>query len=291
MEGVTVSGCRILKYAILLSMLCVPLGCEKSEAPSAAGQTQPAVEKSQTVAELADEAERKFMAAQLDESLAAINKALALDPDSEIPLLWRARVYIALRKHEEAIEDLSQILTSNPKSVDARWERAKAYYENGDYIDAEYDLSVSVQTEQGVSAYRAYSLVDLCLDRWHRSIASLMLLTEVRGNAEIPVTSHVLLAYVYAGAMDSRVRDGKLAMDHAETARLLSERNTSIVCSALAMANAELGNFEEAVAWQEKAKTMAHEIELNQVEEWLALYKSGRPIRAPGRELAQGFGF
>ncbi len=215
MEGLTVSGRRILKHAILHSMLCVPLGCEKSEAPSAARQAQPAVEKSQTVAELADEAERKFMAAQLDESLAAINKALALDPDSETALLQRARVYIVLKKHEEAIEDLSRILTANPKSVDARWERAKAHYRNGDYIDADHDLGIWFQTERGNYLYRAYSLVDLSLDRWHRSIASLKSLTEVRWNVEIPVTSHVLLAYIYAGAKDSSVRDGNLAMEHS----------------------------------------------------------------------------
>ena len=59
-------------------------------------------------------------------------------------------------------------------------------------------------------------------------------------------------------------------MDHAET---------------VAMAWAELGNFEEAIAWQNRALDLGTEreptTELDLARRRLALYQRGEPCRAP----------
>ncbi len=93
------------------------------------------------------------------------------------------------------------------------------------------------------------------------------------------------LARLMAAAPDARVRDGRRAQSVAET--LLEAQPTVDRAETLAMALAEVGRFEEAVAWQRHAieevqrggsATLAQEMEGN-----LKLYERGRPCRTPWR--------
>ena len=62
-----------------------------------------------------------------EEALEAINEALNNDPSSEMDLLIRASIFMAMKKYEKALSDYSQIIKLNPESKVAYLQRAKCY--------------------------------------------------------------------------------------------------------------------------------------------------------------------
>jgi tetratricopeptide (TPR) repeat protein len=88
-------------------------------------------------------------------------------------------------------------------------------------------------------------------------------------------------AWVLATSPEDRYRNGPVAVAAATRAAELTNWNDGDVLSTLAAAYAEIGNFESAVRWQERAleriATEGRDVKRNQ--ERLALYKSGKPFR------------
>lgn len=91
--------------------------------------------------------------------------------------------------------------------------------------------------------------------------------------------SHAGLAWVYASCIDDSYRDGKQALESATTACELTQWKEWSSLATLAASHAELGDFGEAVRWQNKALEIAPDKEKTKMTERLDLYKSGKPYR------------
>jgi len=87
------------------------------------------------------------------------------------------------------------------------------------------------------------------------------------------------LAWVLATSADPADRDGAEAVRWAARAAELTAHKNAGVLDTLAAAEAEAGNFSEAVVWQRWALRLASPEERPGFEERLALYLEGRPYR------------
>src|SRR5262245_48080016 len=88
---------------------------------------------------------------------------------------------------------------------------------------------------------------------------------------------HTALAVLLAACPDAMVRDGKKALEVAQRAYELAKGPTEL--AALAAAHAELGEFDQAVEWQEKAIAAAAKTSADQYRERLKLYQDKKPYR------------
>jgi len=85
------------------------------------------------------------------------------------------------------------------------------------------------------------------------------------------------LAVLLAVCPDATVRDGKKALEAARRGHELAKGPTEL--AALAAARAELGEFDQAVEWQEKAIAAAPKTLSDQYRERLKLYQDRKPYR------------
>jgi hypothetical protein len=89
------------------------------------------------------------------------------------------------------------------------------------------------------------------------------------------------LAWVLATSADPAQRDGALAVRWATQAAELTGHKNPGILDTLAAAQAEAGNFAEAVTWQRWALRLSPPEERPALEERLDLYLAGRPYREP----------
>jgi tetratricopeptide (TPR) repeat protein len=91
--------------------------------------------------------------------------------------------------------------------------------------------------------------------------------------------AHNNLAWLLATCPDAAVRDGRRALAHAMRAIQLAGDDDVMILDTLAAAHAELGDFDEAVRWQERAVRMASGRTKDVLAARLGLYKQGQPYR------------
>jgi len=95
----------------------------------------------------------------------------------------------------------------------------------------------------------------------------------------------VLLAEVLAASEDDSVRDGAMALNLATN--LFQRAQTPAHGAVVALAYAATGDFEQAVAWQQRLidnlERAGAGAALPDARERLAAYQAERPIRAPWR--------
>lgn len=99
------------------------------------------------------------------------------------------------------------------------------------------------------------------------------------------VMSHNNLAWILATSRQAAFRDGKKAVEHATRACELTDWKNPWYLDTLAAAYAEVGAYQSAVDWQEKAVASASsfsEEELPLVRKRLALYRGRQPYREHG---------
>ncbi|MCG8587425.1 MAG: tetratricopeptide repeat protein [Pirellulales bacterium] len=90
------------------------------------------------------------------------------------------------------------------------------------------------------------------------------------------------LAWLLATCPEASIRDGKRALEHALVAADLSSTDNFATLEALAVAYAEVGNFEKAVELQQKAVSMADGKRKGKLIERLELFKRNEPYRDHG---------
>ena len=88
------------------------------------------------------------------------------------------------------------------------------------------------------------------------------------------------LAWLWATCPEESYRDGKRAVEFATRACGLSDWKEAFNLRALAAAYAEVGEFDKAVEWEEKAiQLYANADDRKKGEERLKLYKDKKPYR------------
>ncbi len=250
---------------------------------------------------------------KLPEAVQSLNEAITVEPEDRNSLVFRARLQILQSEFELAREDVEQALKLQPQFPQAVLLRSlisAAQQRFGDAINdlrplvrrnpenVELKLQLATYYEADrrlTSAIQLYSeVVEADPDQW--------LAQRRRGDAHLsqgrqreavqdyetalqlqPEDSGILnnLAWVLATSPDDELRDGNRAFELAQTACELTGYQQAHILSTLAASYAEMGNFEEAVQWSQKA------VELNPDEEQLAKELASYQDQEPWRERQQ----
>jgi tetratricopeptide (TPR) repeat protein len=185
-------------------------------------------------------------------------------------------------RSNEAMEHLTRAVNFQPSYVEARLALAEGLRRAGrpqpaleQYKEAAAVSPRSVQAQVGY----ALTLVDL-----HRYQDARTWLTEaVERYPDQPELAH-MLARLLASAPDDRVRDGRRAMEIIQV--LLKDQKGTDLGETMAMAFAELGDYERAAGVQRGVIAAARSAGLQQavrrMEENLRLYEHRRPCRTLG---------
>jgi tetratricopeptide (TPR) repeat protein len=190
----------------------------------------------------------------------------------------------AAGRDREAIDAFSAAVRNDPAYVEARLSLADALRRSGHMEESLPHYAEVIRVSPAVSQARfGYAMALVRLKRYQQ--ARDRLADDVKTYPDQPGFAHAL-ARLLAAAPDDRVRDGRRAMTLMQ--ELLKTQRTIEMAQTMAMAFAELGQFEEAVSWQreaiEAAKQAGRQDVAARMEENLRHYASGQPCRAPWRE-------
>jgi len=212
------------------------------------------------------------------ESLAVCERLVAIDPTSAVAHNNLGNALKSLGRFEEAIARYKEALRLNPNFAEARsntgvvmqalgrFEEAIANYEEAQrlkpnlaitHINWGAALRESGRFEQAAVHFEeALRLEPDNYRAWNH------------------------MAWLLATCPDAQVRDGKRAVELAERASWTTGYEDSAALDTLAAAYAELGDFDEAIRWQEKAVQLAPDHKVDRLRGRLEIYRSGKPFRA-----------
>lgn len=176
--------------------------------------------------------------------------AAALDPSSRPAQLGLARSLGRSGDFAAAADAFSQAIALDPSDLGARYGRAMALLLGGQPANARDALEQDLNDSPGT----------------------------------LPLLH--LLARVLATASDPAVRDGQQALKLA--LQVFGEQKNLAHAETVAMAYAEIGDFDQAIAWQQRVLDRAGpgsppEL-VARARQRLALYQAGQPVREPWRD-------
>ncbi|RMH17894.1 MAG: tetratricopeptide repeat protein [Acidobacteria bacterium] len=185
------------------------------------------------------------------EALAAYERLLELEPENVAAHLIRARLLLRLERTQAALDELARIVELAPRTVPAYLRRAEIL------LRLERDREAREVLEAGLRAVPESGELSHALAR----ILAASPLAEVRDGER-------------ALALARQVADARPSVEHLET---------------VAMAYAELGQYDRALSWQERAIARARRgggPPLTLLEARRDRYRRGEPCRAPWRRQA-----
>jgi tetratricopeptide (TPR) repeat protein len=192
----------------------------------------------------------------------------------------------------EAIEQLSAAVSDDPNYLEARLRLAEALRRSGRLEESLSQYGEVSRIDPRVAEARfGFAMTLVRLRRYQE--ARDRLVEGMHGYPTQPAFARAL-ARLLAAAPDDRVRDGRRAM--AMTQQLLKDQQTLDLGETMAMTLAELGQYEQAVAFQREvmaaARKAGRDDVVRQMVENLELYQRHRPCRTPLRpdDPADAFG-
>lgn len=158
-----------------------------------------------------------------DRAIADYNKAVELDTQSPDGYVARGYAYQRQNLPEKAIPDFTKLIQMQPTNSSAYYRRAQAYFEAGKYQETRSDFEEVIRLNPKSSF------------------------------------GYLELAWCLATCPDSNFRNGKEALELARKGCAFEEKPEA--CSyALAVASAEVGDFDEAVRSQKQAISYSRQL-------------------------------
>jgi tetratricopeptide (TPR) repeat protein len=222
-----------------------------------------------------------FMQGKAEPALAQYREAVRL-----MPSLARAHFGIGVLmetrgQDEAAVAAFTDAVTHDPGYLEARFSLANALRRNGRVEASLPHYAEVLRINSAVSqASFGYAMGLVRLGRYQEARDRLD--RDVRAFPDQLGFAHAL-ARLLSAAPDDRIRDGARA-DTIMTA-LLKNQQTPALAETMAMTQAELGRFSDAVRWQRTAIDLTRRAgrteTMPRLSEMLRLYESGRPCRIP----------
>jgi tetratricopeptide (TPR) repeat protein len=214
---------------------------------------------------------------QFDKAVADLTTALGFKADDSEVLVARAQCYQSLGDHPAAAEDFAQAVTYNSGNPAACFARGCAYAALERYHEAVEELSNVIRDyPDSIEAYdfRSHALYK---DGQHKAAIA----DAERVLCTYPECSNAInrIAWIQATSWDAQVRNGNSALAKARRACEITEFKRWALVDSLAAAHAEVGEFEEAVRWAEKALELAPDPSRCRIEVKIPLYRQKKPWR------------
>ncbi len=214
--------------------------------------------------------------------------ALAVTTNNDVAENNLGIVFLQKGKLDEAISLLQRAVNLRPENIPAHENLAKALLQKGQVADAlvHYRKLVELQPDN-VEMHNIVGTVMVQQGRVREGVEEWQKVLTIQpdnGNA----TSN--LAWVFATSPDASLRDGAKAIQLAEQALRLSGGKIPMIFRTLAAAYAESGLFPQAIEAAQRGAELANKQGnpslAAELQNNLALYQSGRPLRDPS--LANG---
>ncbi len=217
----------------------------------AMGVTAERYPAARAVSRLLQDGERLRGTGRLDEARRRFEQAARLAPNDERPHEGLGTVYLAQKHPADAVREFEQALRLDPHSPQAQSGLVLAYRESGDYMKARQVLEGLVgknpRTAEGqlelADLLASQKLYPEAIEHYHEAL-------RLGPNNAI---AHNNLAWLLATCDDTRYRDPRQALEHAQRAVELTRWRDANSIDTLAEAYYASGNFREAVKAQTKA--------------------------------------
>jgi tetratricopeptide (TPR) repeat protein len=248
---------------------------------------------------------------KFDAALADLAKALDLEPGNITVLLMRAGVYQLKGDRKKALAEVDQALRLKPDHPEVIRARAGLLAQEGHIDEAiqelEKGLKVDPQNPQTV-----LQLAQLCDSRQQAARAAelytkllalrpdLWQIFRCRGDDYVNLGKHAeavadyekalkfapqdqyllnITARLLATSPDTKIRNGRQAVELATEACKLTQYKVAPIISTLAAAYAEMGDFPSAVKWSTKALELNDQQQADALKRELENYKANKPLR------------
>lgn len=212
-----------------------------------------------------------------DKALADVDRALKLRPGLAVAMQLRAALLAGSNKFSEAIAQLEELQRVTPEDPDVELQLAMFYSVEGKPRKAiERFTKVLAKEPDNFIALRGRADALLSIGRQAEAIADYE-----KALKKKPDDSGVLnnLAWVLATSPDEKLRNGKRSIELATKACELTEYKQAHILSTLAAGYAEIGDFQTAIKWSQKAVELGKPDQKEALAKELAGYKDGKPFR------------
>jgi len=220
---------------------------------------------------------------QKDAAVAQFEQAIALDPKFVKAQYSLGVVQADQGQTPQAIQHFTAALAAEPGYVEARLQLAHALRRSGQFEASLPQYAEIVKADARVPEARfGYAAA---LIRLRRYAEARDYLTEAMRAYPNEFAFNNALARVLAAAPDDKVRDGRRAAGLMQP--VVAVIRASDILETMAMAQAELGQFTEAVRWQRDAIAAAEKagatFVAQRINDYLRLYEAHKPCRTPYR--------
>jgi tetratricopeptide (TPR) repeat protein/Zn-dependent protease len=220
-----------------------------------------------------------------DAAIADLTNVLQIDPDNLEALTNRAVAWMAKHDDDAAIADCTQALRREPRLTAAYCNRAKAYLRKGLLEEASADCTAAIEIDpRFVLAYINRGVAESRMGNYEHAQADYLRALCINPKH---ANAYNNLAWVLATCPVDALRDGSRAVEYATKALELTGGRQPSVLGTLAAAQAEVGRFDEAIRWQEKAladpgysREQGDKAQLR-----LQLYREGKPFHEEPRNV------
>lgn len=217
-----------------------------------------------------------YLLTNSDDTIADCNAALKLDDKSWRAYLYRGVAFVRKDNLSDGIKDFDKAVQIDPNNAEAFLYRGICYSKTGNYTNAlrDFDHAFSLEPQNGLLlANRGFARFKLA--EYEAGLEDLKGAIQICTNC---FEAYNDLAWVLCVSPDIHVRNGALALKYAKTACEAAEYNNSSYLGTLAAAFAEVGDFGNAVKWQEKAIQLGvPATDLAEAKERLKLYENKMP--------------
>jgi tetratricopeptide (TPR) repeat protein len=220
---------------------------------------------------------------EFDKAVADLSEAITFRRQDGRLYFQRGGVHQAAGDLDAAIEDFTAAIRLDPRDPAHYYQqRGEAWAAKRHYSRAidDFDEAIRQDPEDTISRDKRRDVWNL-IGRFDKSLEDLQELVRKHPDDK---WAHYDLAMLLASCPDAALRDGRKAVEHARKACELSEWKDAMIVGALAAAEAETGDFKEAVNFQKKSLGLLKTDEQKaEYRRRLAQYERGEPYReAPG---------
>jgi len=215
-----------------------------------------------------------------DKALNDFNEAIKLLPQEFIVYVDRAAAECDLGEYDKAICDYNEAIRLCPTSAMAFASRGQLYlYEKKDYDRALMDYNQAIRLD----SHNPMARVARAAVYWAKKEYDKAIRDYEQANKIDPklVNGYCWLSRLLATCPDDKLRDGQKALTLAKKAYELAGSENGCTMESLAAAYAEVGEFDDAIKWQEKA---LESFDIGRdAQKRLKLYQQKKPYRDPGK--------
>jgi len=212
-----------------------------------------------------------------------VERALELQPGMSRAVVLLSLILASQENFEDAITELKRLLRASPEDQNIKLQIAGYYHADGEPSEAlEWYQRVLTENADSMPALQGRANAYLEMGKHAEAITDFDAVLKLREDEELDESDVNVLnnfAWVLATSPVDNLRDGSRAVELATKACEITEYKKAYILSTLAACYAELGEFDTAIEWAEKAVQASDDDVKDQLAQELKSYQSKKPWR------------